>query len=119
MIHQIVSIEELRKVPHRAETNRPAEREHEPAASAADTVTPPGEDVSEQAMQRAVARLREVLRNVDPRLRIEIDRNLNRIIVKIVNGQSGEVIRQIPPEELLNLARQFDGVTGLLVEERA
>lgn len=71
----------------------------------------------EQALERAVARVREVFQSADSRLVIEIDRDLNRVVVKIVNGQSGQVIRQIPPEELLDLARRFDGAKGLLLKE--
>ncbi|MEW6248554.1 MAG: flagellar protein FlaG [Nitrospirota bacterium] len=69
-----------------------------------------------QDVERAIARVREVLQNVG-HLNIEVDQDLKRVIMKVVNSQTGEVIRQIPPEEVLNLARNLNGVKGLLVKE--
>jgi flagellar protein FlaG len=38
--------------------------------------------------------------------------------VKIVEQESGEVIRQIPPEELLELEKYLSSPKGLLVQEQ-
>ncbi len=118
MINDIAGTGELRRVlrdfgtghsvPDRANTP-------EPVTGRAMTERDAASD--EQTLQRAVERVREVFQGVDARLLIEIDQGLNRVVIKIVNGQSGEVIRQIPPEELLELARRFDGATGLLLQE--
>jgi flagellar protein FlaG len=70
-------------------------------------------------LQKAVEKVREVFQNVEPRLQFEIDPDLHRVIVKIMNGESGEVIRQIPPEEVLDLARNFQASTGLLLKQQA
>jgi flagellar protein FlaG len=40
-------------------------------------------------------------------------------VIKILNGESGEIIRQIPAQELLDLAKHLDEPKGLLVKERA
>ncbi|BFU91007.1 MAG: Flagellar protein FlaG [Nitrospira sp.] len=50
-------------------------------------------------------------------LQISVDSDLDRVIVKIVDSQSGQVIRQIPAEELINLAKQLKNLNGLLVEK--
>jgi flagellar protein FlaG len=119
MINEIAGPKELRavggdrdamrsvSVPPTASTSVASREPQEPDAAS-----------DEQALQRAVARVREVFQGASARLQIEIDRDLDRVVIKIVNGQSGEVIRQIPPEELLELARRFDGAKGLLLKER-
>jgi flagellar protein FlaG len=70
-------------------------------------------------LEKAVARVREVFQNVEPRLQFEVDPDLHRVVVKIMNGESGEVIRQIPPQEVLNLAKNFQASTGLLLKREA
>lgn len=40
------------------------------------------------------------------------------VIVRIVN-ESGDVIRQVPPEELLALSRRLDTAIGVLFDKKA
>ncbi|HXF92897.1 MAG TPA: flagellar protein FlaG [Nitrospiraceae bacterium] len=118
MINNIAGTGELRRVLRDFGAGHSvADRAKTPEAVAGRAMMERDAAPDEQALQRAVARVREVFQGADARLLIEIDRGLNRVVIKIVNGQSGEVIRQIPPEELLDLARRFDGVTGLLLQE--
>jgi len=70
-------------------------------------------------LQQAVARVREEFVKVEPRLQFEIDRDLNRVIVKIMDGDSGEVIRQIPAKEVLDLAKSLDASKGFLLKQQA
>jgi flagellar protein FlaG len=44
---------------------------------------------------------------------------MNKVVIKILNGESGEVIRQIPAQELVDLAKHLDDSKGLLVREHA
>ena len=48
-------------------------------------------------------------------VRFEKDSNSSQMIVKIVNSDTNEVIRQIPPEELLNLTKKLDELSGSIV----
>ncbi len=40
-------------------------------------------------------------------------------VVKVVDSASGEVIRQMPSEEVLKIAQSLDKIVGLLFQERA
>ena len=68
---------------------------------------------------RAAAKVNEVLSLADPQLKIEVDRETERVIVKVLEQKSGEVIRQIPPEELLELEKYLSSPKGLLLQEQA
>jgi flagellar protein FlaG len=70
-------------------------------------------------VEQAAARVKEVLRGTTSRLEIEIDPDLHKAVIRILDGESGEIIRQIPSQEILDLARHLDNPTGLLVRERA
>ena len=45
----------------------------------------------------------------------ERDSGTEDLIVKIVDSETDEVIRQIPPEELINLSKHLKELTGNLV----
>lgn len=72
-----------------------------------------------QASEQAVARVRHEFQNVELRLKIEIDPDLDRAVVKVMDGRSGEIIRQIPPEEMLKLAKQLSAAQGFLIARHA
>jgi flagellar protein FlaG len=67
---------------------------------------------------QAAVRFNEVLSLTDSQLKIEVDHETDRVIVKIVEQESGEVIRQIPPEELLELEQYLSSPKGLLLQEQ-
>ena len=70
-------------------------------------------------VDQAAAKIGEVLELADPRLKIRVDDETERVVVKVVEQESGEVIRQIPPEELLELEKYLSSPRGLLLHERA
>ncbi|UVT14538.1 MAG: flagellar protein FlaG [Nitrospira sp.] len=70
-------------------------------------------------VDEAAAKVNEMLVLVDPQLKIKVDEETERVVVKVVEQKSGEVIRQIPPEELLELEKYLTGPKGLLLREQA
>lgn len=50
--------------------------------------------------------------------RISVDKDSKRIVTQII-GENNEVIRQIPPKDLLDISAQFKKLQGLLFDERA
>ncbi len=75
--------------------------------------------VDRASLEQAAARVHEVFQAAEPRLQIEIDPDLERVVVKIVKGETNEVIRQIPPQELLDLAKRLTAPKGFLLKEEA
>jgi len=51
--------------------------------------------------------------------KFEIERNLDIIIVKIIDKDTKEIIRQIPPEVSVKLAKALNDVQGILLDEIA
>ena len=49
-------------------------------------------------------------------VRFERDSGSNTLVVKIVDSETDEVIRQIPQEELLELSRHLEALSGNLVD---
>ncbi|MBI5672624.1 MAG: flagellar protein FlaG [Nitrospirae bacterium] len=69
-------------------------------------------------VEQAATRVNEVLSLANPQLRISVDDETERVVVKVVEQESGEVIRQIPPEELLELEKYLSSPKGLLLQEQ-
>lgn len=59
-------------------------------------------------MERAVEQIRSYLRDSQRQLDFQFDESSGRTIIKVINPVSGEVIRQIPSEEVLQLAAALD-----------
>ncbi|MCD6449116.1 MAG: flagellar protein FlaG [Thermotogaceae bacterium] len=55
---------------------------------------------------------------VNTEAEFKIDRDTGMIVVKIKNKETGEIIRQIPPEVMVKLAKTIDEFLGLLFDER-
>ncbi|ADC90070.1 flagellar protein FlaG protein [Thermocrinis albus DSM 14484] len=73
---------------------------------------------------RAIDELMKVMKEVKEKfdllntyLRIDIDRELDIPVVRIVERDTGKVIRQIPPEYILDLMRKIDEMLGILFEK--
>lgn len=75
------------------------------------------EPLTAEQVQATVARLQETLKHVQPRLEISLEKDINQVIFRVVDKESGDLIRQIPSEKAVELARLFSGQSGLLVEE--
>ena len=82
------------------------------------TSTPAPAPTKDQLEQAAV-RVKDALRGTTSHLEIEIDSDLHKVVIKVLNGESGEIIRQIPSQELLDLAKHLNDPKGLLVRVHA
>ncbi len=70
-----------------------------------------------EQIKEVIARLENTLEDVDSKIELSVDEELNQVIVRILDKESGELIKQLPPEEVLELDRFFADQSGLLVEE--
>ena len=78
-----------------------------------------GNEVHNKELDQTLARVRQVFQKVDSRVEFSVDPELGRVIVKIMDGESGTVIRQIPQQEVLDLAKSLEAPTGLLLHHKA
>ena len=76
--------------------------------------------VEEQAPQTPVAEAIEVEAAVrNHRLDFHFDKATGRMVMEIYNRQTGDVERQVPPEELLRLAARLHEMVGVMVDRVA
>ena len=70
-----------------------------------------------EQIKEVVTRLQTTLQNIEPKIELSVDKELKQVIIRILDKESGELIRQIPSEEMLELDRFFADQSGLFVEE--
>jgi|SRR6056297_2388256 len=51
------------------------------------------------------------------KLKFSINRELNQVIVKVIDGETDKVIKEIPPEALQRLHSRMRETIGLLIDE--
>jgi len=73
-------------------------------------------DVKPEELQRLMEEVRKKFDMLSKYLKIDIDQELEIPVVKIMERDTNRVIRQIPPDYLLELMKRIDQLLGLLVE---
>ncbi|WP_042880081.1 flagellar protein FlaG [Cupriavidus necator] len=71
------------------------------------------------SLDAALERLTEALRTASVSVQFEIESSSHRVITKVMDKASGEVIRQIPTEELLRISDAMTQLQGLFVNQTA
>lgn len=77
------------------------------------------QEIGRQPVEEAVSSIREFAQSIQRNLNFSLDDSTGRVVVKVTDGVSGEVIRQIPSEEALRLAETLDEVRSLLFNAQA
>ncbi len=74
-------------------------------------------------MQQAVSRLANYVQSLRRDLQFSVDERSGKIVVKVVDSQTGETIRQIPTAEMLSisqaLSQSLGQSGGILLNDRA
>lgn len=75
--------------------------------------------IAKEAIEQQSETLNQVVQLFNHKLKFEVDERSDNVIVKIVDSQSGETIRQIPPEDMLNMKARLNEVLGMMFDEKA
>jgi flagellar protein FlaG len=72
-----------------------------------------------EVVAKAAADLQEFVSSMGRNLNFSIDETTGYNVVRVVNPDTGELIRQLPSEELLKISRDFQRLNNVLVSQRA
>lgn len=73
----------------------------------------------DKPLEEAVSSIQQFVQTVQRNLNFSLDDSTGRVVVKVTDGASGEVIRQIPSEEALRLAESLEQARSLLFKAEA
>jgi flagellar protein FlaG len=72
-----------------------------------------------EVVAKAAAQLQDFVSSMGRNLNFSIDETTGYNVVRVVNPDTGELIRQLPSEELLKISRDFQRLNNVLVSQRA
>ena len=70
--------------------------------------------VDEKEIEEVVEDLNEFAQSVQRQLEFSVDDDSGKTIIKVIDAETGETIRDIPPEEILNMQKQLRETSELL-----
>jgi flagellar protein FlaG len=73
----------------------------------------------EKQLTTAADQLREYVQSMKRSLEFSVDQGSGEFVIKIMDAETKKVIRQIPPEELLRMARYIGEHQGSLIRTKA
>ena len=82
-------------------------------------------ELSQEALEKVVSQLNAYIQNTQRDVDFSVDDATGRVVVKVIDSQSEEVIRQIPSEEMLAISRHLvesletEQPKGFLIELKA
>lgn len=74
--------------------------------------------VSAELVDRMARDVADRLQTNQRQLQFSIDSETNSTVVRVIDSETKELIRQIPSEELLAISRRLEAATGLLVDDK-
>lgn len=82
-------------------------------------------ELTQESLENVVSQLKAYVQNSQRDLNFSVDEATGRVVVKVINSTTDEVIRQIPSEEMLAISRHLlesletDEPKGFLIELKA
>lgn len=61
--------------------------------------------------------LESVSSHLHRKLKYSINKDLNRVVIKIIDSETDKIIKELPPEELQRMSMRIREAIGLLVDE--
>ncbi len=72
-----------------------------------------------QRIANAVAVLNDVMAALSREVEFTSDQETGHTVVRVVDRETQEVIRQIPSQEMLSITHALDRLQGLLIQQKA
>lgn len=88
-----------------------------------DTVSPESEEFqleqSQDSLRKAVDQANKVLADTGRHFEYEVHEATNSILIRVIDNETKEVIREIPPKKLLDAVVKLWELAGIFVDKKA
>ena len=85
-----------------------------PATQPAGTPQPSKIDAARQVARQ----INEFLSSSSSDVQFSVDSESDQVVVRVVDSQTKQVIRQMPSEEMLAISKSLDRMSGLLIQQK-
>jgi flagellar protein FlaG len=95
-----------------------AQKPHFPEARAKLGRAAPSDAVpKKQELDKSLEILREAFTLFNRRLKFSVNEEIDRVVVKVIDGTTDKVIKEIPPEEIQKLVARIKETIGILFDQ--
>ncbi|UNK18064.1 flagellar protein FlaG [Paenibacillus sp. N3/727] len=74
--------------------------------------------LGEQQLVRSIDRAIKALQGPETMVEVNVHEKTQAIMIKVLNKETGEIIREIPPEQTLEIVAKMMEFAGLIIDER-
>jgi flagellar protein FlaG len=78
-----------------------------------------GQKIDNREVKEAVEEVQTFIDKMAQGLQFSVDEDTGKTVVKLIDRNTDTVLRQIPTEEMLQIAKALDKISGLLIEQKA
>ena len=72
-----------------------------------------------QKAAQAAKEINDFLKSASAGIEFQVDKQSERVIVRVVDTETKQLIRQVPTEEMVAISHALDRMTGLLLAQKA
>ncbi len=101
----------VRRVADTPATARAGERKGQDLSVSGQTLPPGKVQGDDKQLEQAISNINSYVQNLQRDLQFKVDTDLGKIVISVVDSETKEVIRQIPPEDVLERARRLEAQT--------
>ncbi|MBI5491342.1 MAG: flagellar protein FlaG [Deltaproteobacteria bacterium] len=115
-----ISIKDVTMAPVQTAHSAPAapKKTMEPAAGLFSKPAEAKNDAPPQKIEEAASDVQIQLKRLNTELRFEVDKDSKDVIVRIIDPETKQVIRQIPSEELMAIRARMQELIGVLYNSK-
>lgn len=73
---------------------------------------------SAETIKQAARQINDLLKSSQADVEFTVNSESNHVVVRIVDSQTQQVIRQMPSEEMIAIAKSMDRMSGLLIQQK-
>lgn len=77
------------------------------------------QQTDEKPLEEMVSDLNALVRNMHRELRFSVDEDSGETVIKVIDRETDEVVRQIPSEELMRLRKRLEEAAGVIFQDSA
>ncbi len=74
--------------------------------------------ISDDDIKKIVKEVNSIVEQFSGKVSFSFDMETNKSTIMVIDKETGEVIRQIPPKEMLNLMEKMEEIAGIIYDGR-
>ncbi|MBB6632588.1 flagellar protein FlaG [Cohnella thailandensis] len=74
--------------------------------------------IGEEQVYRAIEKAVKAMQGPETSVEMRVHEKTHAVMIKVVNKETGELIREIPPEKTLDVVAKMMEIAGIIIDEK-